>query len=54
MGHLKELQNMFLEDELFLAYKIGNGVVMNFPFPHTVYRKYISTSHLRGDSEQSS
>lgn len=34
MEHLKGLQNMFLEDELFLAYKIGNGQVMNFPFPH--------------------
>ncbi len=45
MEHLKGSQNMFLEDELFLAYKIGNGVVMNFPFPH-MYIENIFPLHI--------
>jgi hypothetical protein len=45
MGYLKELQNMFFEDELFLAYKIGNGQVMNMPFPH-MYIENIFPLHI--------
>ena len=45
MEHLKGLQNMFLEDELFLAYKIGNGQVMNMPFPH-MYIENIFPLHI--------
>jgi len=36
---------MFLEDELFLAYKIGNEQVMNFPFPH-MYIENIFPPHI--------
>jgi len=34
MDHLKGWQNMYLEDELHLSYKIGNAPLNFFPFPH--------------------
>jgi hypothetical protein len=36
---------MYLNDELFLAYKIGNSEIFNFPFPHT-YIKNIFPDHI--------
>jgi len=36
---------MYLNDELHLAYKIGNSEIFNFPYPHT-YIKNIFPDHL--------